>query len=395
MAVVRRTVSRLVIVAVACSVILSAGKGLSATPLVTGNLLIYYDFDNFTDTVMDGSGNGFNGKVQDATRNMLDGDTGRTSITTTGVISNDHAVFKRGGGAIQFLQSTVPGEDPVFVDLDGGVITTNHPELKSTTAVSYAAWMNLAVVAGTDSTVFNGSSLGHGAPHFQIQSSGTIRFTQRDEAGVDLVSQNGPWPNQPAVDGGAAPMPWPTNEWHHVAVTYDYNANGGAGSLDMYYDGVLIRHSGNTGAGTPPFGTWQTHSFNEFYDGLGLGCVYDSGSRRATGLLDEAYIFTRKLTEAEVLTLYNIPALGVPGDYNGNGTVDGADYVLWRKGGPLQNEVDAPGTVNAADYTAWRARFGNMSGSGLGSGGAVPEPASLGVLLVCLGFLAGRRRPVQ
>ena len=48
-----------------------------------------------------------------------------------------------------------------------------------------------------------------------------------------------------------------------------------------------------------------------------------------------------------------------PGDYNGNGSVDAGDYVLWRKGGPLQNEVDNPGTVNAADYTAWRARYGN------------------------------------
>ena len=28
--------------------------------------------------------------------------------------------------------------------------------------------------------------------------------------------------------------------------------------------------------------------------------------------------------------------VGVTGDYNGNGTVDAADYVLWRNGGPLQ-----------------------------------------------------------
>ena len=45
---------------------------------------------------------------------------------------------------------------------------------------------------------------------------------------------------------------------------------------------------------------------------------------------------------------------GLEGDYNNNGTVDAADYVLWRNGGPLQNEVDTPGTVNAADYTEWR-----------------------------------------
>ncbi|MFO0789651.1 MAG: hypothetical protein U0805_09335 [Pirellulales bacterium] len=82
---------------------------------------------------------------------------------------------------------------------------------------------------------------------------------------------------------------------------------------------------------------------------------------------------------------------GVPGDYNNNGVVDAADYVLWRNGGPLQNEVDAPGTVNGADYTAWRARFGNTSGAGAGLGSAaVPEPAA--VVLAVLGIVAAVAR---
>jgi hypothetical protein len=77
---------------------------------------------------------------------------------------------------------------------------------------------------------------------------------------------------------------------------------------------------------------------------------------------------------------------GVSGDYNGNGQVDAADYVLWRKGGPLANEVDAPGTVNGADYTAWRARFGNSgSGNRLGVSDAAnataPEPTTRVLLL--------------
>ena len=63
------------------------------------------------------------------------------------------------------------------------------------------------------------------------------------------------------------------------------------------------------------------------------------------------------------ITISDATPGGVPGDYNGNGKVDAADYVRWRNGGPLQNEVDAPGTVNGADYTAWRARFGNTSGA--------------------------------
>lgn len=90
--------------------------------------------------------------------------------------------------------------------------------------------------------------------------------------------------------------------------------------------------------------------------------------------------------------ILSVTSGGVPGDYNNNGLVDGADYTLWREGGPLANEADTPGVVDDADYTQWRARFGNTSGSGLG-GGSVPEPAGA-TLLLCgmLGAAVFRRR---
>jgi hypothetical protein len=91
-------------------------------------------------------------------------------------------------------------------------------------------------------------------------------------------------------------------------------------------------------------------------------------------------------TFADVLN----PPTPVPGDYNGNGVVDAADYVLWRKGGPLLNEVDTPGTVNDADYTEWRAHFGNPAGLG-SSLAMVPEPAG-GILAVHLCVLGAVRR---
>ena len=85
---------------------------------------------------------------------------------------------------------------------------------------------------------------------------------------------------------------------------------------------------------------------------------------------------------------------GIPGDYNNNGVVDAADYVVWRKGGSLQNEVDTPGTVNAADYTEWRARFGNPpgSGAGIGSGGSVPEPTGVALAVIGIAGLCYARR---
>jgi hypothetical protein len=85
---------------------------------------------------------------------------------------------------------------------------------------------------------------------------------------------------------------------------------------------------------------------------------------------------------------------GVPGDYNNNGVVDASDYVIWRNGGPLQNEVSGvtSGNVTPEDYDAWRARFGNTSGSGAGSGSAVPEPATLGLAGFVISLLLASSR---
>jgi hypothetical protein len=71
---------------------------------------------------------------------------------------------------------------------------------------------------------------------------------------------------------------------------------------------------------------------------------------------------------------------GLVGDYNNNGHVDAADYVLWRDGGPLQNDP-TPG-VEPADYSFWRAHFGNSAASTSLAATSVPEPATLVLLLL-------------
>jgi hypothetical protein len=72
--------------------------------------------------------------------------------------------------------------------------------------------------------------------------------------------------------------------------------------------------------------------------------------------------------------------VSLAGDFNGDGIVDAADYVVWRKG--LGNRP--------ADYGVWRANFGATAGSGsevvplaaASAAAAVPEPFSIVLLLV-------------
>jgi hypothetical protein len=135
-------------------------------------------------------------------------------------------------------------------------------------------------------------------------------------------------------------------------------------------------------------GVWRQFSFNATAP---AGTVNVRVSAGAANMYNTAVNPQSAMFDDFSLTTVSV---GVPGDYNGNGIVDAADYVLWRKGGPLQNEVDTPGTVNSADYTAWRARFGNISGSGSGNllAAAVPEPATYGLAMLGLAIGMGIRR---
>lgn len=82
---------------------------------------------------------------------------------------------------------------------------------------------------------------------------------------------------------------------------------------------------------------------------------------------------------------------GVEGDYNNNGTVDVADYAIWRDnlGGNILLANDAtPGTVDESDYTVWKNNFGMSQGAGSLAGSApVPEPATWALGLVAMGAL--------
>jgi hypothetical protein len=63
---------------------------------------------------------------------------------------------------------------------------------------------------------------------------------------------------------------------------------------------------------------------------------------------------------------------GIPGDFNLNGIIDAADYVVWRKNAGTQ-----------ADYNLWRSHFGQPAAAGAvaTANAGVPEPATALILM--------------
>jgi len=126
-------------------------------------------------------------------------------------------------------------------------------------------------------------------------------------------------------------------------------------------------------------------------------------------LADAGQYFVRITGSSDIVQMYQIslsaetlivtpPSL--TGDYNEDGTVDAADYIVWRKTLGSSTNLAANGdntglshnVIDQADYVVWATNFGQ---SQEGSGSAqVPEPA--GIVYGGLGFVAllhfGRRQ---
>jgi hypothetical protein len=86
------------------------------------------------------------------------------------------------------------------------------------------------------------------------------------------------------------------------------------------------------------------------------------------------------------------PPTGNTGDYNGNGVVDAADYVVWRENVGTNNTLannSLPGPIGTEHFNQWKANFGDTTGAGSLAG--VPEPNCL-LLLAIAGLLMATGR---
>jgi hypothetical protein len=191
--------------------------------------------------------------------------------------------------------------------------------------------------------------------------------------------------------------------------TFPSNLSGSTGNKRLLI--ATPNFSSLPGAVTPDFTLPSTSFFNPASDTLTLIAGSPVDSRTITSLPTDGV--TSRIYPTNTLATNSptnfagtagsvnlAPPPSPTGDYNGNGTVDAADYVVWRD--TLNQTVSmgtgadgsGNGTVDAADYNYWRARFGKIV-PGIARGTSIPEPLAAALLLLGVAAFVppfGRRR---
>ncbi len=211
-------------------------------------------------------------------------------------------------------------------------------------------------------------------------------------------------PGDITVDGEIAD---PIDELDGTYTQAELVAEFGAGR-----GGIRIAHNVALGPGASDYGTDRNiqRSYLDLWNAGILTAQPNLSLPARSGLTGHTfgdYFMTTNLPGQNDYKLTSLLASPAPngkskGDYNNNGTIDAADYVIWRDtlGSTTDLRADGNGSLNidAADLVHWRDNFGTTGlptfGSGVGSSAAVPEPTSLVLCLMGMLAMMFRRRAV-
>lgn len=295
--------------------------------------------------------------------------------------SNTFQVFVPGvitGRHVFYNNSSYDGNDPTANGADDAAIAMNKQALlpgQTATFANYTSYNKglngvMVDVSHLSSTLSTGDFL------FRVGNGDNVGAWSNAPAPISITVRSGA-----GVDGAdRATIIWAdgaiSGEW--LQVTMLANANTGLVAPDVFYFGNAIGESGNSMAdaavtsadvlavrgrmaGSPP---------------APLDSPYDFDRNGVLNTLD-MQVAQQHLTAANTVLNLIHPTLpqalvqpGLTGDYNNDGSVDAADYVLWRKNqgknATLPND-STPGNVGQDDFLTWRNHFGQSAGQGSSS----------------------------
>ena len=123
-------------------------------------------------------------------------------------------------------------------------------------------------------------------------------------------------------------------------------------------------------------GTGALQINNSFYS------VTDANNDITSGFISSSGTLSVSVVDVGGVDFTQI-SLGLPGDFNNDGNVDGFDFLTWQRGG-------SPNPLSASDLLDWETNYGNTSQ--VGAITVVPEPSSVVLLAASVAAVALRRR---
>ena len=190
---------------------------------------------------------------------------------------------------------------------------------------------------------------------------------------------------------------------HETIATYDmefetpgvytayYRVRGFNGSSDSFFapDGFDIDPDNAITTNQTGEFFWKkdTRTFTISASHVGMPLEFRLGMREANAEIDALVLHLNSAMSGAALDdLFTI----LPGDYNGDGVVDAADYTVWRNAMGTNNlaaDGNNDGVIDLDDYNIWKTNFGqSLVGSGGLADTMVPEPSSLALVGCVIAF---------
>lgn len=362
----------------------------------------FIDHPEFVWSIFKGTNNNSQITVAGGTANVTDGSSNRNidlgRVYVGGAVPGAQSVtLNKAGNDGTYFQVTTSGLATSTLSGPRNAFRTNQTDSKTfsvglnTTTSTAGLKSGTVTVDNLDITGSAGSGIGVGDANDTINLSLAVLSHPVASFSANVETR------ERVVDFGIFPI---GSGLQQLGDSFNNFAGFGAPVMAANLDLDSISGTGDTGVlqlDLSPFANLAQGQFKAFNETFLPTTVGEFTADYTLHLSDEnlpgeqLQTLTLKLTAEAILA----------GDYNRDGRVDTADYVVWRStygaSGAAYNgaDGDGSGSIGDGDFAVWRSNFGLTAASAGGSltnRAAVPEPSLVAILIGCSLAVTGLRR---